>query len=329
MKGVLYVLQEVLKDIYQIKVPLPNNPLRSINSYLIKDRNRSLLIDTGFNLPQCKLALQRGIESLGLDWSKIDFFITHFHGDHYGLVEELAGEKSTIYFSEADAKVVQGGRMAGYWERVFSFYRMHGYPQEYLEKQKKTLMNNFPFREMSYTCVKEGQIIRVGGYLLTCVSTPGHTPGHMCLYEPKHKFLISGDHILADITSNITARFDFHDSLGWYFMSLNKIDLLDIDIVLPGHRTIINDCHTRISELVSHHKDRLNEIGMILRQGPMRGYQVASRMHWDMPYAAWDEVPIYQKWFATGEAIAHLENLAEQGIVQRIRRNEELAYTLI
>lgn len=329
MKGVYHMVQEVLKDIYQIKVPLPNNPLRFINSYLIKDRNRSLLIDTGFNLPQCKLALQQGIHSLGLDWSKIDFFITHFHIDHYGLVEEIAGDNATIYFSEADAKVVQGGRTTGYWDRAFLFYSMHGYPKEYLDEQKKTFMNNFPFREMRYTFIKDGQTIRVGSYLLTCVSTPGHTPGHMCLYEPKHRFLISGDHILADITSNITARFDFHDSLGWYLMSLNKIDLMDIDVVLPGHRTIINNCHDRISELVSHHKDRLDEVCIILSRGPMRAYQVATQMHWDMPFATWEEVPIFQKWFATGEAIAHLENLAEQGIVQRIRQNEKMAYILI
>ena len=36
-------------------------------------------------------------------------------------------------------------------------------------------------------------------------------------------------------------------------------------------------------------------------------------MHWDMTYSSWDEFPIPQKWFATGEAIAHLRYLEEQG----------------
>ena len=37
-------------NIYTIPVPLPNNPLRSLNSYVIKGEDRNLLIDTGFRL---------------------------------------------------------------------------------------------------------------------------------------------------------------------------------------------------------------------------------------------------------------------------------------
>ena len=32
-------------NIYTIPVPLPNNPLRCLNSYVIKDDKRSLVID--------------------------------------------------------------------------------------------------------------------------------------------------------------------------------------------------------------------------------------------------------------------------------------------
>ncbi|HWP95562.1 MAG TPA: MBL fold metallo-hydrolase [Syntrophomonadaceae bacterium] len=324
------MVQEAIKGLYRISVPLPNNPLKSLNSYLIKGQKRSLLIDTGFNLPECKRALLEGIEALHLDWSKIDFFITHFHADHSGLIKELARRGATTYCSEVDARIMEAAQSSNYWEQVILFYSMHGYPKEEMEKQRKALTDNLSKKELHTTYVKEGEILGVGDYLLSCISTPGHTPGHMCLYEPKSKFLISGDHIIADITSNITARFDFHDSLGWYLWSLNKIDLMEINMVLPGHREIINDCHKRISELKVHHKSRLDEVRFILHQsGPMSGYQAASQMHWDMPYSSWEEVPGYQKWFATGEAIAHLENLAEQGLVQRIRQGEMLAYVLL
>jgi glyoxylase-like metal-dependent hydrolase (beta-lactamase superfamily II) len=61
----------------------------------------------------------------------------------------------------------------------------------------------------------------------------------MCLYEPVRKFLISGDLILANISSNITARFDVADALGNYLESLERVYKMDIKLVLPGHRAII------------------------------------------------------------------------------------------
>ncbi len=318
-----------MKGIYRIAIPLPNNPLKQLNSYFIKERNRGLLIDTGFNLPECKAALLEGIETLHADWPKIDFFITHFHADHSGLIGELAKRGSTIYCNEVDAKILQKTHNNKYWEQVQLFYIMHGYPQEELEKLINVLPSTMSKQETQFTYVKEGEILAFGDYLLICISTPGHTPGHMCLYEPKHKFIISGDHIIADITPNITARFDFHDALGWYLRSLNKIDLIDVHLVFPGHRQIINDCHERIRELQLHYKNRLEEVRVIMEQGPMSAYQAASLIHWDMPFSFWDQVPNQQKWFAVGEAIAHLENLAEQGIVQRIRSDEKLAYILV
>jgi glyoxylase-like metal-dependent hydrolase (beta-lactamase superfamily II) len=252
------------------------------------------------------------------------------HGDHAGLIQTLAREESVVYCSDVDAGVIQAAKTSAYWEQVYSFLSAQGFPAEDLEKHSSMVTSYFAEQDNErLTHVNEGDVLAVGGYLLTCVSTPGHTPGHMCLYEPKHKFLIAGDHILANITSNITYWPFFHDSLGWYLRSLHKIDLMDIDLVLPGHRNIINDCHERIAELELHHQNRLEEALGILRQGPMNGYQVASQMHWDMPHDDWAQVPSFQKWFATGEAIAHLEHLAEQGLVQAIRQDNRMTYKLM
>lgn len=42
------MVEQVLPRIYHICVPLVGNPLKELNSYLIKDDGRNLLIDTGF-----------------------------------------------------------------------------------------------------------------------------------------------------------------------------------------------------------------------------------------------------------------------------------------
>ena len=60
---------------------------------------------------------------------------------------------------------------------------------------------------------------------------------------------------------------------------------------------------------------------------PIGGDPVAYRMHWDMSYKSWDEFPIPQKWFATGEAIAHLRYLEEQGTIHREPGDGKILYT--
>jgi len=48
---------------------------------------------------------------------------------------------------------------------------------------------------------KDNDKLNVGEYKFICVETPGHTKGHICLYEPDKKILFSGDHILGNITA--------------------------------------------------------------------------------------------------------------------------------
>ncbi len=39
----------------------------------------------------------------------------------------------------------------------------------------------------------DGQKISAGKYEFTAIHTPGHTPGSICLYDYKHRILLSGD----------------------------------------------------------------------------------------------------------------------------------------
>lgn len=50
----------------------------------------------------------------------------------------------------------------------------------------------------------------------------------------------------------------------------------------------------------------------ILRQGALSAYQIASRMSWNITCDSWEQLPVFQRYFATGEAIAHLQHLARK-----------------
>ena len=66
----------------------------------------------------------------------------------------------------------------------------------------------------------------------------------------------------------------------------------------------------------------------ILGKGSKNAYQVASQMSWDINYDSWDLFPVFQKWFATGEAIAHLKYLEERGLVQGKICGHQIVFSL-
>jgi glyoxylase-like metal-dependent hydrolase (beta-lactamase superfamily II) len=310
--------EEILPDLYRVEIPLPNNPLKATNSYIIKEGPQTLIIDTGMNRQECLDAMSAALRELDVDLRQTDFFITHLHADHSGLVGELAAESSTVYFNRPDAAVI---KQKDFWQELFFFAIQHGIAEDELKDALEKHPGNkySPREEVALTIVEDGDTVTIGDYRLQCVETPGHTRGHMCLYEPDRKLLISGDHILGDITPNISSWDDTGNPLREYYQSLDRVYGMEIDLVLPGHRSIITDCRGRINELKQHHQDRLAEVSLILKQsaGPATAFQVASKMHWDIVADSWEAFPLMQKWFATGEAIAHLKHLEDDGLAQR------------
>ena len=261
-------------------------------------------------------ALVSGLNECDVNLNQADFFITHMHADHSGLVSVLAREGARVYFGQADAEIIRS-TTPEHWERMIDSARKCGFPGEELEKA----LGSHPGRRYSsdnslnISVARDGDTIGVGDYSFECIETPGHTPGHVCLYEPTKRVFICGDHILFDITPNITLSLEDGNPLKEYLSSLDKVYDLDVELVLPGHRSIFGNQKERIRELKLHHQARLEEIISILERGKQNAFQVASQMTWDIGFRSWDLFPPAQKLFAFGEAMAHLRYLEEAGDV--------------
>lgn len=321
------MFEEVLPGLCRIKVPLPGSPLKATNSYVIKGTERPLIVDTGWNREDCRTALVSGLKECGVDSRQADFFITHMHADHAGLVSALAGEGARIYFGWADAEIMRS-TAPEHWEKQLNFARKCGFPGEELEKAIRSHPGRrySPNTSLNLCVSKDGDMISIGDYLFECIETPGHTAGHICLYEPSKKIFICGDHILVDITPNITLSSEEGNPLKEYLKSLDKVYDLDVELVLPGHRRIFRNHKERIRELKQHHQTRLDEVISILGKGRQNVFQVASQMTWDIDYRSWDLFPPAQKWFAFGEAMAHLKYLEEEGKVERQIEGQGLVF---
>ncbi|RJR46220.1 MAG: MBL fold metallo-hydrolase [Desulfobacteraceae bacterium] len=311
------MIEEIQPNLFRVEVPLPNSPLKFLNSYVIRSSDRNLIVDTGLNRKECLDAMQAGLKHLEIDLKKTDFFITHLHADHFALLSKLATPESNVFFNRPETEIIEA---TGWWDEMLAYAKKNGFPENELHKA----FQSHPGRQFGSDWIPElkilldGDQILVGDFSFKCVSTPGHSLGHTCLYEPDRKILIAGDHILIDITPNIQCWRDEQDPLRDYLASLDKVNALEIDLVLPGHRRLITEHRKRIAELKEHHRLRLEEVLSILSDGALTAYEVASLMTWDLGCKSWNDFPVQQKWFATGEAIAHLRHLeTEKAIVER------------
>jgi glyoxylase-like metal-dependent hydrolase (beta-lactamase superfamily II) len=322
------VIEQIREDLFRAEIPLPRNPLKATNSYIIKDKKRNLVIDTGMNRDECKEALSDAFRQLDLDLGRTDYFVTHLHADHVGLVAEFAAPDAVIYFNEPDAEILLRTDL---WQLVGSLAGKHGFPEGLVDQaiDSHPGQRYSPQGSVNFTMVEDGDLLSYGSYDLQCIRTPGHTRGHTCLFEPQKQLFFSGDHILGDITPNISTWLEASNPLGEYFASLDRVYSLDIGLVLPGHRSLISDCRKRIDQLKEHHRQRLAEVLQIIESiGQGSAFEIAAGMTWDLVADSWDEFPLMQKWFATGEALAHVHFLEDQGKLKRSSRGNTLVFSL-
>ncbi|HHW06076.1 MAG TPA: MBL fold metallo-hydrolase [Clostridia bacterium] len=323
------MVEELFPGLFRTTVPIPQNPLKELNSYVIMGKDRNLIIDTGMNRPECEAAVKENLAELSLDLHKTDIFVTHMHADHSGLIAHLATEESKVYCSPQDEPMIN--LEDNFFDLMRDFIPLGGFPAaNYDDAIKAHPGYKYRCREhIDFTLLQDGDTLQYGDYTLTVVATPGHTAGHLCLYEPGKKILFSGDHILGDITPNISLHTADEDPLTNYLASLEKVRRLPLKTVLPAHRSIIPDGYARIEALKKHHDARANEVLDILRErGEQNAYQVAAHMTWDMTYDDFENLPIAQKWFAAGEALAHLVYLETKGLVKKRLVDEAFFFSI-
>jgi glyoxylase-like metal-dependent hydrolase (beta-lactamase superfamily II) len=328
------LFEEIEKNIYRIKVSLPRNPLKTLNSYFVVGSERNLLIDLGFNRDECFADLSAGLRALGPDMSRTDIFLTHFHSDHCGLIHRIAREDTRIYMGRDDVKINNRFMLdkLAVWKEVEIAYAKEGYA---IEEQIKTREANpafsgAPNAYFAAEAIDDGALIDLGGVVLRAVHTPGHTPGHMCLLDAERGVLFSGDHVLFDITPNITDWEALDDSLGSYMENLKRVRRLPVRKTLTGHRENVGGLTARVDEILEHHEIRLHEVRTILAHEPgLTAYDIAARMTWSINVRCWEEFPPGQRWFAVGEAMAHLKHLERCGCARREEENGQYKHFII
>jgi len=321
---------EVAKHIYQVEIPLAGNPLKAIYSYIIVDESSTgekscHIIDTGFNTQACKETLLSSLETLGVALENCTLLITHLHSDHSGLAAELNQSGVDIFTGAVDGKMINDMTKKSYWESFENRALMMDLEKDGVGFNDHPGYKYCPKTEIKFTPLGQGDFVEMGMYQFEVIDIPGHTPGHIALFDPSKGLLISGDHILDPITPNIAFWGFEWNILDVYIKSLKKVYEMDVKLVLPSHRKLITDHKRRIDTLIEHHMERLDEVkGIIKDWTSIR--DTASQMHWSLRAKDWNDFPDPQKWFASGEAMSHLEYLYLKGHAARRDNKGVLEY---
>jgi glyoxylase-like metal-dependent hydrolase (beta-lactamase superfamily II) len=305
-------------EIYRIFIPLPDNPLKNLNCYVLREGKETLVVDTGFNRPECAQALEAGLRELRIDPERTRLFITHLHSDHCGLAEGFAARGIPIHMSGIDHDYLRRVLEGINWSMLEERFLREGFPEKELSLQSggNQARRFAPKSLFPVIRISAGERLSLGPWSLSCMHTPGHTPGHLCLYCEELQFLFSGDHLLFDITPNITVWNGMPNSLADYLENLQKLKGLPIRRTFPAHREGLGDTQARVEAIIAHHRQRLREILLALRESPgMSAYAIAGRITWSARGRPWSAFNPNQRWFAMGETLAHLAWLLEGGQV--------------
>lgn len=317
--------KEILPGLFQLKVPIPNNPLGYVLPYLFEGDNGYVMFDSGWNAPESYGALMSQLMALNVSLKSLRKVIyTHVHPDHYGLAGRLKGD--------CDAEMVLGAPERQFIEtryrhpgqlldRMAAWLRRNGVPPlaEPEMAQASMLVRRYVSVADPDSVLEGGETIQIGRYEFEVIWTPGHSPGHMCFFDRKRRIILTGDHVLPSISPNISVHPEQMDNpLGQYLSSLRLIKDLEVDYVLPAHEYEFNDLRGRVEGLERHHMERLQEMLRGIGEHACTAYEVAGFTTWNT--GKFENFSPWTQRAAIGETLSHLEYAVHEDL---LRRDEE------
>jgi len=199
-----------------------NSHPQQVHSYLLLDEHCACLIDTGLGIHNIKEITSR------LTNLPIKVITTHTHFDHIG------GHKffDEIYVHEEEADWLRKGSpmpLEEIREYILEEPLTKPFPLNF------SINNYYPYTGEPASRLKDNDIVVLNKRKLRIIHTPGHSPGHICIFEENRGYLFTGDLLYKGTLYAFLPESD--PSL--YRHSLEKISRLkNISRILPSHNDL-------------------------------------------------------------------------------------------
>lgn len=218
---------------------------------VILNNDSLILVDTGF--PGVFNQICEAIEKEGLQFSKLDTIIfTHQDIDHIGNVSEILNKVigNIKIFSHKEEKAYINGEKTPVKLAMLES-NLDNLPNN-MKAAHKMLKAGFQNNKVNIdeTLIDRQELPYCGG--ITVIHTPGHTPGHICLYIKSFKLLIAGDIFAISDGLLIRGNQDYNYDNEENKKSIQKLIKYDIETVICYHGGMYNDnVNKRIAELAN------------------------------------------------------------------------------
>ncbi len=308
-------LSEVATGVFELRLPIPFED-GLVNVFLFADGDDVDLLDCGMNSEDSVNAIRAAVSQVGAKRIR-RLVVTHIHPDHYGAAGVFAGEGGAdLYLHRLEVPLVNPRyvELEHLVKEVHSYLLVNGVPAgeaEVLSNSQRALSQVVSPAEPAVQ-LDGAETLDMGRRQLRVEWTPGHSPGHICLYESREKLLFAGDHMLPELSPNIGLHpQSTPDPLHEYLDGLERLAAYEPKKILPAHGRPFNDAAGRVATLAAHHHRRLEQILEIVSPGEHSAWQVALEL-WG------PRENLYEKRLALQEGLAHLQALAVEGRVEKL-----------
>ncbi len=305
------LLSEVAPGVHELRLPIPFED-GHVNVYLLPDGADVDLIDCGMNAPESLDLLRTAMRRVAGERAAIRrLLVTHIHPDHYGAAGVLTHDwGAQLYLHRLEIPLVHPRylELDALVAEVHRYLLANGVPEsdaEVMQNASRSFAKSVTAAPVAIP-LDGAETLELGARRLRVEWTPGHSPGHVCLFDTQDRLLFAGDELLPEDTPNIGLHpQSTPNPLADFLDSLRRLAQLAPALVLPSHGRPFSHAAERVEELLEFHERRKRKILEILDGRTVTAWEVALGL-WGHREHHWEQR------LALQEALAHLQTMAEQ-----------------
>jgi glyoxylase-like metal-dependent hydrolase (beta-lactamase superfamily II) len=331
-----------LPVLHQIVLPTPWD-VGPVQIYVLEG-DPLTLVDTGVRNAESRSVLEGALDELGYGLADVGrIVLTHYHGDHLGQAETIRGEaKGLELLAHEDDAEMCDSFSAERDERIEdteALFREYGVDPELLARQtalRRRWASEDPLCDASRVDVRlrHGDHLAQKGFELEVIHTPGHTAGHILLYEEHSGVLLTGDHVMGNavpFTDNFLLEEapDPTDPLGrlprfrglpHYMESLRRLRGGSFRTILPAHGGILDRPARAIDDALLFYEVRVQRIERAFRKIAAERKEATAWEVWQRLFPKAD--PVTQMRTRMLMVIGGLDVLEDAGRLEVRRRDD-------
>jgi glyoxylase-like metal-dependent hydrolase (beta-lactamase superfamily II) len=302
--------EKVLPGVWRLRLPLPWPGVPHCNAWALAAGPGVVLIDTGMHEPGSMAHLERALDQASLKIGHVRLIVcTHAHVDHCGQAPSISARAGCEVWMHRDhAHHTDDDPEEALMRRVVVAHQSGVPPdsvQRWIERRRGQGSGQAGPLRIDRELV-EGDTIATDLGAWRVIETPGHAPSHICLYQPEHRLLISGDHLLGRVSLYFDTGYT-PDPVGEFLASLDKVEGLDARLVLAGHARPFTDVSAHVAANRALVHERLEAVRTAL---PGTAYEVAREVYRER------FTELTANWLLS-KTLAWLTHLEAQGLAQR------------